>query len=201
MIETLKTGKDIKKISRAIVGLIKHGKVLIFPTDTVYGLVADATNKNAVQYLFKIKKRQKGKAVPIFVKDIKTAKKLAHIDEKQENFLKKVWPGKLTIVLKRKKGYKIYGVDKNTIALRIPKYPLLFEIMKMVNRPLTGTSANISGKPSSTKIKQVISQFGKEKNLPDLILDAGNLKRAKPSSIIDLTKKKLKILRRGEQIP
>ncbi len=183
----------MKKITK-IIKAIKEGKVIVYPTDTVYGLIADATNKKAVNKIFKIKKRPKDKPIPIFVKDLKQAKKLAKIDKEQENFLEKVWPGKVTVILKRKK-IKVYGVEERKIALRIPKYKLLLNLIKHVNRPLTATSANISGKPATTKIKEVINQFKKKKYQPDLIIDAGNLKQSRPSIVIDLTVWPPKILR------
>ena len=175
---------------------IRQGKVIVLPTDTVYGLVADATNKKAVERLFKIKRRRKGKPIPIFVKDIKIAKKSALIDKNQERFLTKVWPGKTTAVLKRKQGIRLYGVDKKTIALRTPNYRFLNTLLKKINRPLTGTSANISGKSASTEIKEIINQFKNQKHQPDLIIDAGNLPKSRPSRVIDLIGKKPKILRK-----
>lgn len=182
--------KNLPKIIKRLTKSLKQANVIVCPTDTVYGLIADATNKKAVKKLFKIKKRDFKKPVPIFVKDIEMAKKLAFVNKEQEKFLKKAWPGKVTAVLKLKivnSKLKIYGIEKKTIALRIPKYKFIQELLKRVNRPLTGTSANISGKPASTKIKEVISQFRKEKLQPDLIINAGNLKKNKPSTVIDLT--------------
>lgn len=177
--------------------LIKRGKIIVFPTDTVYGLLADATNKKTVGRIFKIKKRSKLKPFPIFVKDISVAKDFVQIDENQEEFLKKAWPGKITAVLKRKKiKKKLYGVDKQTIGLRIPDYNPVRVLLKKVDRPLIGTSANLSGLPASTKIKEIIKQFQNQKFQPDLIIDAGNLPKSKPSKIIDLTGKKPIILRR-----
>lgn len=190
--------ENFKKIIKITAKAISNGKILICPTDTVYGLIADAVNKKAVKKLFKIKKRKSKNALPIFVKDLKTAKKLAEIDKATEKFLRKVWPGKATVILKKKKGVKIFGVDKKTIGLRIPNYRLVKILLSKLNKPLTGTSANISGKPASTKIKAVISQFKNKKDLPDLILSAGNLKKSLPSTVIDLTSKKFKILREGE---
>jgi len=217
--------KGFKKAVKVLVELVKQGRVIICPTDTVYGLIADATNKKAVKKIFKIKKRPQGKPIPVFVKDIKMAKKLAEIDKKQENFLKKVWftrpnfkkgpqkkmveiapkiwagKGKVTVVLKRKEKKQIYGVDKKTIALRIPKYKLVNILLQKLNLPLAGTSANISRKPASTKIKEVINQFtlrrgsGQEKYQPDLIIDAGNLPKNKPSKVLDLTTSPPKVLR------
>jgi tRNA threonylcarbamoyl adenosine modification protein (Sua5/YciO/YrdC/YwlC family) len=183
-----------KELIKAV-NFIKQGKVLVCPTDTVYGLIADATNKKAVEKLFKIKERNLNKPVPIFVKDINAAKKLAFIDENQEKFLKKVWPGKVTVVLKRKNGLKLYGVDKETIGLRIPRHKFILSLLKIINKPLTGTSANISGEPASTKIEEVIKQFKGKKYQPDLIIDLGNLPKSRPSKVIDLTTQPPKVLR------
>jgi L-threonylcarbamoyladenylate synthase len=177
---------------------IRQGKVMVCPTDTVYGLVADATNRRAVERLFKTKKRNFKKPIPIFIKDIRAAKRLAYIDKKQEKFLRKSWPGKITIVLNRKKGYKVYGIDKKTIAFRVPKYKLINTLLEKINRPLTGTSANISGKPASTKIKEVLKHFPVAcgGGLPDVVIDAGNLPKSWPSKVFDLTGEKPKILRK-----
>ena len=183
----MQTAKEITK-------LIKQGKVIVCPTDTVYGLIADAANKKAVEKIFKIKKRSLKKPVPIFVKNINQAKKLAKINKNQEKFLKVAWPGKVTVVLERKKS-KIYGVDKKTIALRIPKYRLVNAILKEANLPLIGTSANVSNNPSQTQIKKVISQLKKQKHQPDLIVDAGDLKPSKPSTVINLIAPEPVILR------
>ena len=185
------------EILQIITKAVIKGRIIICPTDTVYGLICSALDKKAVNNVFKIKKRPKNKYLPIFVKDIKQVKKIAEVDKSQEKFLKKIWPGKVTVILKRKKA-KIYGVSKNTIALRIPKYEFLNEILKKTNIPLVGTSANISGNPPSTKIKEVLKQFEDKEILPDLIIDVGNLKKSKSSTIIDSTKKKIKIIRQGD---
>lgn len=179
---------------------IKNGEVIICPTDTVYGLLCNAVDRGVVQRLFQIKKRKTKKPLPIFVKDINAAKGIAFIDREQENFLKKIWPGKITVIFKKKKGTKIYGADKKTIGLRIPNYRLVNNLLKKLNFPLTGTSANISGKPASTKIKELINQFKKQNVRPDLIIDAGNLKKSLPSTIIDLTSRKIKIIRTSPSV-
>ncbi|MDO8436319.1 MAG: L-threonylcarbamoyladenylate synthase [bacterium] len=198
MLEILKVKKNnLKEIIKIAAEFIKAGKIIVFPTDTVYGLICDATNKKAVAKLFRIKKRDKKKPLPIFVKDIKMAKKIAKIDKKQEKFLESVWPGKVTAVLERKKMKKnIYGVDKRTIALRIPKYGLLLSLAKQLNRPFTGTSANISGGLASTKIQEVVNQFKGQRYQPDLIIDGGSLNFSKPSTVVDITNKNPKIIRK-----
>jgi L-threonylcarbamoyladenylate synthase len=184
---------------KTIIRELKKGKVAVCPTDTVYGLIADASNKKAVNKIFRIKKRPLAKFLPLFVEDLKMAKEIAKIDRNQEKFLKKNWPGKTTIVLKRKRngiGIKLYGLGERTVALRIPKYKLINDLLKEMKLPLIGTSANVSGRPASTKIKEVSKQFQGKRLRPDLIIDAGNLKAARPSIIIDLTGPKLKILRK-----
>jgi L-threonylcarbamoyladenylate synthase len=188
-------GKNKADIINSAAGLLKKGGVVVFPTDTVYGLIADATNKKATEKVFKIKKRDKNKPLPIFVKDIEMAKEFAIIKKEHEKFLKKVWPGKVTAVLIKKRQKNIYGLDNKTIAIRIPKHNVISKLLSALGRPLTGTSANISGKPASGKVKDVIRQFKNEKAQPDLTIDAGNLPENKPSQIIDLTGDRPKILR------
>ena len=195
--------KNLDEILKKAMKVIRQGGVIVCPTDTVYGLIADAKNKKAVKKIFKIKKRKEEKPIPIFVRDLKMAKSLVLINKFQEKLLKKVWPGKVTVLLKAKKlTKKIFPKSiissENKIGLRIPNYKFLNILLEKLNFPLTGTSANISGKPPSTKIKEVLNQFFLTKTggrLPDLILDAGNLKFSRPSTVVDLTN--LKILRDG----
>lgn len=168
---------------------IRAGKVLICPTDTVYGLVCDAGNKKAVKKIFQIKKRPENKLLPIFVNGIKMAQKLAEINKKQEKFLGDVWPGATTVILRSKKGGR-------TVGLRMPKHKFIAGVIKNLGRPLAETSANISGKPPTTKIKEVTAYFKDQKDQPDFILDAGDLSPAKPSRVIDLTGSKPVVLRK-----
>lgn len=191
----------MEKINK-IIKELKNGKVVVCPTDTVYGLIADATNKKAVGEIFKIKRRSKNKPLPIFVKDLKTAKEIAEINKNQEKFLKKVWPGKVTVILKPKRKFpRGIGKPKKEIGLRIPNHKIINQLLSTINRPLTGTSANISGKPASTRIKEVLKQFKGPLptkfggGQPDLVIDAGNLPKSKPSLIIDFTKEHPRILR------
>ncbi len=190
--------KNLKKTIREAGKSIRGGKVIVCPTDTVYGLLADATSQKAIRKIFRIKKRKTERAIPIFVKNIEAAKKLAYINKAEEEIVKKYWPGKATFILKRKNilPKAIFGKEK-TIGLRIPKHKIVNALLARLNRPLTGTSANISGRSASTKIKEVIGQFQGRKNKPDLIVDAGNLKPSKPSTIIYLTGDKYKTLRKG----
>jgi L-threonylcarbamoyladenylate synthase len=191
------TNKNFNKIIKIAARAIKEGKVLICPTDTVYGLLCDATNENTIKRLLKIKRRPNWKPVPIFIRDVKTAKKLAFVNKSQEKFLRKFWPGKVTFILRRKNNLlRILSGNKKTVGLRIPNYKFINILLEKLNVSLTGTSANISGLPASTKVRDIINQFKNKNNQPDLILDAGNLKPSSPSTVIDLTGKRSKILRK-----
>lgn len=188
--------KNFAKIIKNAIKSIKEDGVIIFPTDTVPGLICDASDKKAVKKLFKIKKRPKNKPLPFFVKDITMAKELAEINKDQGKFLKKSWPGKITVVLKRRGKQKIYGVNKNTIALRVPKYKFLNILLKEINLPLAQSSANITGEPIAKDIKHAVKIFEKRKHKPDLFIDDGVLRKSQPSKIIDLSGQKIKILRK-----
>jgi len=186
--KTLKiSSKNYRKAIKETTEAIKQGKVVVCPTDTIYGLIADATNKKAVEKIFKIKKRTKTKPVPIFVKDLRQAKKIAKINKQQENFLELAWPGKTTAVLERKKiKTNLYGIKKKTIGLRVPDYKLIKGLFKKIKHPLVETSVNISDQPPITKIEKIIRHFKNKKLQPDLIINAGNLKLSQPSLVIDL---------------
>jgi len=176
--------------------MIKNGKVVVCPTDTAYGLVVDATNKKAVQRVFRIKGREKGKALPVFVKNIAMAKRLARVSKQQEKFLRKVWPGKVTAVLEGKHVLpKALEMD-GKVALRIPKHETVAALLRKTGVPLTGTSANVSGQPSCSSAAEVLAQFAQRKHKPDLVLDQGTLPKSKPSKIVDITGKKYKVIRR-----
>lgn len=197
MLELKVKKKNLKALIKVAADSIGLGKVIICPTDTVYGLVCDATNKKAVDKLFRIKQRPRTKHISVFVKDFKMAQKFSEVDEKTTKVLKKIWPGKVTIVLKRKKGIRLYGVGKTTIALRLVKYELINYLLHRIDKPLSATSANISGEKESGKIKEILNQFRDKKHKPDLVVDAGDLPKSLPSTIIDLTGPKIKILRQG----
>jgi L-threonylcarbamoyladenylate synthase len=186
--------KQSNKIISGVVKFLEEGGVIICPTDTIYGFLALAENKKAVNKVYKIKNRPKSKPLPVFIKDFKMVKSIAEIDTAKEKITKKYWPGKYTFVLQRKKGIKIYDGTKDTIALRIPKYKFLISLLKKINKPLVQTSVNVSDSQPLTKSADIINQFNKVKDL--LFIDAGNLPKAKSSTIIDLTKSNILILRK-----
>ena len=187
--------KNLKEVIETALQLIKEGKVIICSTDTVYGLICDVTNMKAVKGLLKIKRRPKNKPIPIFVKDLKMAKKFAKIGKNQGKILKEVWPGKVIAVLKVKGRFpKGIVCQRGKIGLRIPKYKLLNKILNKFKGPLAQTSANLTGKLTPAAIEDILNQFENKKYQPDMAIDAGRLS-GKPSKVIDLTVQPFKVLR------
>ncbi len=182
--------------------IISRGGVVAAPSDTVYGLFADATNPDAVQRVFRIKHRPETKALPVMVRDAEMAAQLACLDSRLERILGMIWPGAVTVILRKKFNLpELLTGGKNTIGLRYPDYKLLHYLIQLVGKPLTATSANISGEEPTNKVEDIIKQFHRGLLRPDLILDAGELKFCEPSTVLDLTSEKPKIIRIGPVNP
>lgn len=180
-------GQAQEKTIHRVVKVLRDGGICAVPTDTVYGLIADAANERAVAKIFDIKGRPKEKAVSLFVRDIRMAKKYAEISPAQERFLEKIWPGKVTVVLRS---------FKETIGLRVPKDELLQKVLKEMGAPLAQTSANISGKPPARNVNEILLYFQATKHGPNLIVDGG-ARDGEPSTVLDLSGREPKVLREG----
>jgi L-threonylcarbamoyladenylate synthase len=132
------------------------------------------------------------------IRDIEMAKQLAFIDKKTEKILEVVWPGPVTVVLeKRQIVPAILTAGQRTIGLRIPDCQFAQALMENLTEPVTATSANFSGDPPLTSSLEVIKAFERAYPRPDLILDAGDLPANPPSTVLDLTGDRPKILRVG----
>lgn len=184
-------------ISEAV-NTIRRGGVVIYPTDTVYGLGADATNEEAVRRIFSIKKRPAIKPVPLLVSDLEMVERLAFLNKNIEETLLAIWPGAVTVLLRKKFNLpESVTAGLKTIGLRIPDYKITHYLVVQCGCPITATSANISGQPPSNRIEKVLSQFKNISQVPDLVLDAGDLKFSEPSTILDLSNGKPIVTRVG----
>lgn len=182
--------------------ILKSGGVVAYPTDTAYGLAADPENKKAVLKIFKIKGRKKEKSLPLIAGNLKIAKKYAIFDKVSLRLARKYWPGPLTLVLKPAKLAK-KSLSKNIfaggkIAIRVPSNDLARRLSLAIKKPITSTSANISGKPMCWSTSQINKQFKDRKYQPNDVLDAGRLKKAKPSTIAEVRGDEIVILRQGK---
>ncbi|MCK4592131.1 threonylcarbamoyl-AMP synthase [Candidatus Parcubacteria bacterium] len=194
----LNNKNQIEKVLNAVAGILRSGGVIIYPTDTLYGFGANAFDENAILKVQKIKKQDRNKPISVIVKDIKMARKIACIDSKVEKILERIWPGPITVVL-RKKDIIPYVLTGNgeTIAIRIPDNEFISALMKKIDFPITATSANISGEKNLLKPSEIVEKFKNGKPNPDLFINAGNIKNPIASTIIDLTTPAPKIIRTG----
>ena len=183
-----------------IIQTLEQGGLVVHPSDTVYGLLCDATNPEAVKKLFDFKERPAGKPVSIFVSDLDMAKDYVVIDKKTEDRLKEFIPGPYTIVLPSKhKVAKGLESEKGTLGIRIPKYPAILELVKKFGKPVTATSANVSSQPPNYSLDSFKGRVGDGRTkLVTLMVDGGKLPYNKPSTVIDFTTEDLKVLRQGD---
>ncbi len=185
-----------RKIISLAAKIIKSGGIVIYPTDTIYGIGASALNENAVKKIYEIKGRKENKPLSVIVSDMKMAKKYCRINKAQQEIFTALLPGPFTLVLPKKHAVKIFARGEKTLAIRTPELKITKMLAMYLKIPFTATSANISGLPGSGDIKKILKQLKNKKNQIDLVLDAGVLPKRKPSTIIDLTAKKPKVIRK-----
>lgn len=183
-----------------LVSEILSGKTLVFPTETSYGLGCDATNQNAVDKIFKIKRREDNKSLLIVVQSVEDSKKYIEWNDLVENLANKYWPGPLTIVAKAKKGELASGVvaKDGTVAVRVSAHSFIRSLTRVLNKPLVATSANISNSANIYSADEIIEQFKNKNDQPDLVLDYGKLPVHPPTTIIKVLGERFEIIRQGE---
>ena len=174
--------------------LIKQGETVAIPTETVYGLAADAFNINAVKKIFKQKGRPADNPLIVHISDLSQLKDLAkEIPEDLQKLAEQFWPGPLSVVLKKQNSVPdIVTGGLNTVAIRMPDHSLTLSLIEKTG-PLTAPSANISGRPSPTNPKHIVEDFGDD--LP--ILDGGSSKLGLESTVLDISGQSVTILRPG----
>ena len=184
---------SLKKIS-IIVEMLKRGKVIIYPTDTVYGLGVNAFDSEAVYKIFRIKKRPLNQALPIAVSGLKMAQSLVNITEKAKILMETFWPGALTIILEKTSPIpEIVTGGRIGIGIRTPNHPVALTVVEMLNVPIIATSANIHGEISPVNVEEVSDQLRKS---VDLIIDGGTISGT-PSTIINMLEEPPMIIRKG----
>lgn len=188
--------RDYSEAIDEAVNVLNYGGTVVYPTDTLYGLGANALNEIAVRKVFRIKDRSFSKPLPMIVRNIKWAEELVHIKPRNREVMSKVWPGAVTIVLDKKEIVpNALTAEANTVGLRVPDHVFVDKLLAKFGYPLTSTSANISGEEGTGDINKIIEVFSNSIIKPDLVIDAGVLPKADPSVVLDLTSDKPKILR------
>jgi L-threonylcarbamoyladenylate synthase len=182
------------------VKILQSGGLVIYPTETLYGAAVDPTNEIAVKKLTEYKNRPFGKPYSIAVTNQKMAEEYVELNDSAKNLYKEFLPGPLTVISKGK--HKVApGVESEdgTLGIRIPDYKLVTDIVKKFGKPITSTSANASYKKRPYTISDILDNISdKQKDLIDLIIDAGELPHNEPSTVIDTTLDDPVTLRQGE---
>lgn len=183
-----------QKIIDQTVSYFKKGAVVVYPTDTCYGIGADLHNKIAFNKIYKIKKRPKTKPFSVIVPDIKTIYNLAIVNKNQEKYIKNYFPGSVTLIFLTL-DEEIFPFS--SIGIRMPNYIITKLISEKLKNPYITTSANISNYPPAYEVNDFLNQLEKNDIKPDLILDAGKLSKNLPSTVVDLTKNTPHTIRQG----
>ena len=182
-VKTKNLGTNLEDIDAAV-SILRLGGLVAMPTETVYGLAADATNENAVLKIFKAKGRPAYNPLIIHVKNTRMAEEYTQWNDVAQTLSEKFWPGPLTIVLPSRINSKIAKTARASlpsIAVRMPNHPVALNILDQLDRPLAAPSANISGKISSTSADHVLKNLNKK---IDAVIDGGSSSVGVESTIV-----------------
>jgi L-threonylcarbamoyladenylate synthase len=173
---------------------IRAGGLVVYPTETVYGLGADIRSSKAINKIFTLKGRKTEKPIPIAVNSIDMARQIAELTPAAEALFK-LLPGPLMIVALAKPNVsKLITAGTGSVGIRVPNHLVALKLIDFVGGPITSTSANLSSKPAPLTVREALEQLGGK---VDIALDAGKCKLGVPSTVVDATTRKLKILRKG----
>lgn len=177
--------------------IIKAGGIVIFPTETVYGIGVNGLNETAIKKLYEVKKRPITKPISLLVNSIEMIEEVAKdITEIEYDLIKKFLPGPLTIVLKKKENVSnIVTAGFDTVGIRMPENEIALKLIEYAGVPIATPSANISGKPSGTNLKEIMKDF---KDNVDYFIDGGESKIGVASTIVQIIDGNPHILRKGK---
>ena len=180
---------------KAAVKILENSGLVIFPTETVYGLAAKIDKPDAIRKIYDIKKRERNKPLSVLVSNKNQVKEVAKIDDELlDRIFENFWPGPLTVVLPKKENVSdLVTAGKETIGVRMPKNKIALSIIEASEMPLATTSVNVSGQEPAKTFEEAM-EF---KDLADLIIDGGKCDLGVPSTVCEINEGSLKILREG----
>ena len=178
--------------------ILRGGGVILYPTDTLYGLGADALSDDAVAKVKRIKGRDQGKPIHAILEDVDAVREYADMNATAALLAKAFWPGALTLILNKKPEINS-GIarDIDTFGVRVPNNEFCLALAHEFGGPYTGTSANRSGKGPERSLEKVFTQLGSVVEAIDIVIDAGELQASLPSTVVDTTSSTPVILREG----
>ncbi|MBU1292996.1 threonylcarbamoyl-AMP synthase [Patescibacteria group bacterium] len=183
-------------IQRAVETL-SNGEILLYPTDTVYGLGVDATDEDAVAALRDLKGRDEKKPILIMVPSIDSIEEYAEMNEEAYRLAEEFLPGPLTLVLPAKKTVSYSVTFNRTIGIRIPDDPFCLALAEAFGKPITSTSANRAGMETRDTVPEILAQFAFHAESIGLVIDAGRKGKTQPSTIVSVTESGVSVLREG----
>lgn len=191
----LKNDTEYTKIKESA-EIIKNGGIVIFPTETVYGIGVNALNEEAVKKLYEVKRRPTNKPISLLVNSIDMINQVAKdITELEYALIKEFLPGPLTIILKKKEIVPdIVTANSNTVGIRMPANEIAFKLVDYAGVPIATPSANISGKASGTNLENIIDDF---QGKVDYFIDGGQSEIGFASTIVQVIDGVPYILRKG----
>ncbi len=181
--------------------VLRAGGVIIYPTDTLYALGADALSDKAVGKVYALKGRDEKKPVHCVVSDLGMAERYAEVDTFARMLAKEFLPGALALILKKKRGINA-GIARGigTIGIRIPDNQFCITLARAFDAPITTTSANKAGMRTERSVRRILNQLGRGAGI-DLAVDAGELPLRKASTLVDMTGKEPVVVREGAISP
>jgi len=190
---------DAEVAFAAAAAAVAAGEVVVLPTDTVYGIGADATSGAAVQRLLDAKRRGRDFPPPVLIAEVAMVRALAtDLDDRLDRLAETFWPGALTVVLNARETLRMDLGDRgSTIAVRVPDHDFTRELLRRTG-PLAVSSANVHGQEPALTVAEAVDQLG---DSCALYLDAGAMTGPEPSTIIDLTGPRARVLRAGRLSP
>ena len=176
--------------------VIKMGGIVIAPTDTVYGIIADALNEKAVEKIYEIKKRKKTNPLSILVSNKDMLKKVVKkVSLEEEKIIDKFFPGAITLIFEKNEQIPdIVTSGLDTVGIRMPNDEILLNVIELLGSPIVATSLNLSGEESKTNLDNISQEI---LNNVDYVIDNGNTKIGVASTVAKIDGKKIEILREG----
>jgi protein-tyrosine phosphatase len=201
----VRNAQDARDVVHRAVQALAEGKLVAFPTETVYGLAASALNESAVERLLKVKGRQDNHPLALAIKSVDEA--LDYVPDLSpfcQRMARRCWPGPITLVLEDEHpesllrqlpaGVQRAVVPHGTVGLRVPAHPLILDVLRLLPGPLVLTSANRSGEPDAISGQDVVRSLNRD---VDLVLDDGRCQFGQPSSVVQVDARGLHVLRAG----
>lgn len=184
------------------VDLLRAGGVVVYPTETSYGIGCDGTNDEAIRRIFTIKGRPLGKGMTVLLPSLEAAGEYVELSPNVKTLVQRYWPGALNVVAPAAARTPLSPLcaTNGTHAVRLSSHPVAAALARRLGKPLVSTSANLAGKPDLYTVREIFDAFFGQPAMPDALIDAGDLPRTPPSTVIKVDRDGIRVLRQGRVV-